>query len=46
MSCGYKLCDVVADQYVFGSLKEGTRKKRGGDDSTMQFTGNTQSQLC
>ena len=45
MSCGYKLCRVVADQYVFGGLKEGTRKKRRGDDSTMQFTGDTQSQL-
>ena len=45
MSCGYKLCHVVADQYVFEGLKGGTRKKRRGDDSAMQFTGDTQSQL-
>ena len=38
MSRCYKRCDVVADQYFVGSLKEGTRKRCGDDGSTMQFT--------
>ena len=42
MSCGYEQCDVVADRHFAGSLKEGTRKKRGDDGSTMQFTDDTQ----
>ena len=42
MSRSYKRFDVVADQYFLGSLKDGTRKKRGDDGSTMQFTGDTQ----
>ena len=42
MSCGYERCDVVAERYFTGSLKEGTRKKREDDGSTMQFTDDTQ----
>ena len=41
MSRGYKRCDVVADQHFVGRLKEGKRKKRGDDGSTMQFTDDT-----
>ena len=41
LSRGYDRCDVVADRYFTGSLKEGTRKKRGDTGSTMQFTGET-----
>ena len=42
MSRGYKRCDVVADQHFVARLKEGKRKKRGDDGSTMQFTDDTQ----
>ena len=42
MSRGYERCDVVADQYFFGSLKNETKKKSRDDGSTMEFTGDTQ----
>ena len=42
MSRGYERCDIMTDQYFVESLKEGTRKKRGDDGSTIQFTGDTQ----
>ena len=42
MSRGYNRCGFVTGRYLIGSLKEGTRKKRGDDSSTMQFTGDTQ----
>ena len=41
LSQGYERCDVVADRYFTGSLKEGTRSKRGDTGSTMHFTGET-----
>ena len=41
LSKDYQRCDVVADRYFSGSLKEGTRLKRGDRGSTMNFTGET-----
>ena len=43
MSEQYDRCDIVADRYFVGSLKEGTREKRGNDGSTINFTGNSVS---
>ena len=42
LATGYERCDVIADRYFEGSLKEGTRDKRGNDGSTLKFTGDTQ----
>ena len=41
LSQDYQRCDVVVDRYFSGSLKEGTRQKRGDTGSTMDFTGQT-----
>ena len=39
---GYERCDIIADRYFEGSLKEGTRNKRGNDGSTLKFIGDNQ----
>ena len=37
----YERCDIVADQYLTSSLKEGTRSKRGSSGTKFNFTGST-----
>ena len=39
MSKNYERCEIVADRYFEGSLKEGTRNKRGAEGSKLIFNG-------
>ena len=39
MSKNYQRCEIVADRYFEGSLKEGTRNNRGAGGSKLIFNG-------
>ena len=41
LSSQYERIDIGADRYFIGSLKEGTRDKRGSSGSKLSFTGST-----
>lgn len=41
LSEGCNRCEIISDRYFEGSLKEGTRKKRGEEGSRLIFNGET-----